>query len=616
MIEEKSGRGSRKVDSKCPLYTVREVLMKKKKRNRQMTGKIVLGVLLLTALGGGIGVALSHAKGDTGTEEKRLLEGTVQQGDLELQVSAEGTTAGTTGYQLLGAELAARGLTVETVIAEEGETVKKGDSLYTLTDESVEEVEEALEQELAQYQSELTQAQLTYEEAVNEAKTEYRKNKSLADMAKLDYQDTLEELQQRVVEAKKELKENKTVLQNYPEEIQKAETELAEKKKQKTNLQKKKTEQEKAVQKLAEQWNTLKKEYQEAQAAYAEIKVVAQYLTRYQEEEPAVALEELRQTVKSQLAKKEAVCNKAESAYTELDKKYTSGKKRLESLSAKLTKVKQAITEQTEARERKKTELADAKKKQLSCQAQYLEAVSCQTSGSVTAKQDYEESVNTSRNAKTIYEAALQDAENDLQTAKDNLMAVKTQKKEFTSLVRKDTVVADRDGILAEISYQAGDTLGRNIPLAGYQDSSVMNIALSISQEDIASIRVGDTAQVMLSSVQGGLEGTVSSIGMASSSESVSTVTYPVIVTVENASGSITSDETAVVSFGKGTLENVLYVPLRAVETEQSKSYITVKQEDGTTKRTLIKTGEDNGESIVIEQGLKKGDTYVVEMES
>lgn len=61
-------------------------------------------------------------------------------------------------------------------------------------------------------------------------------------------------------------------------------------------------------------------------------------------------------------------------------------------------------------------------------------------------------------------------------------------------------------------------------------------------------------------------------------------------MTVDNASGSIRSDDTAPYPLQSIPLKDVLYVPVSAVTEKGGKSYVTAKLTDGNTRQVEVKT--------------------------
>ena len=134
--------------------------------------------------------------------------------------------------------------------------------------------------------------------------------------------------------------------------------------------------------------------------------------------------------------------------------------------------------------------------------------------------------------------------------AQDTLDELKEQQSALLA-IEDGVVCADRDGTLASVTYEAGDTLIKNIAFASYYDLDTILISVEVSQNNIAKLAVGDTVQVQISgSRMGAIDGTVYSIASEKTSGgSMSNVTYAVIVAVDNTDGTLTTGVQATVKF-------------------------------------------------------------------
>ena len=67
------------------------------------------------------------------------------------------------------------------------------------------------------------------------------------------------------------------------------------------------------------------------------------------------------------------------------------------------------------------------------------------------------------------------------------------------------------------------------------------------------------------------------------------------------------------VTFITKETKEVLYVANRAVYREGTKSYVKMKQEDGTIVEREIVTGFSDGVSVEVIEGLSEGDVVLIE---
>ena len=137
-------------------------------------------------------------------------------------------------------------------------------------------------------------------------------------------------------------------------------------------------------------------------------------------------------------------------------------------------------------------------------------------------------------------------------------------------------------------------------------------MTVSVSQEDISQITVGDEADISLSAYDEVFSGEVAS-SSASSSAGSFTVNYEVEVHFTGDTGKVYSGMTGEVTFAGKVVEDVLYVSNRAVQLDGSTSWVRVKDEDGTIRRQDIVTGFSNGTVVEVESGLEEGQTVLIE---
>lgn len=595
----------------------------KKKIKKRWSAKrkgILAIVLVLFLVSGGVLTKLViyptwFAK-DT-QEESRTMEGYVSKGNIEMTTTVSGTTTNGATYQLydlnLTGESESGSLVVSKVNVSEGDTVKKGSTVLTLTQSSVDQTRQILESAVESYQIDLVQAKVDYEEAVAQAKSDYRTNLSLLSTAALDYQNSLDTYEAAEKSAKKDLTAAQKTISEMPETI------TSYQKKIKT-LKKKITSYQQNIETIAKKEATAKKTYESKKAAYDKLQkeyenldTIAKYLESYNGKSNVT---EAKKEITSQLTEEKTALASAKTAYEKVKKSYEELQTKKAKTQEEQTKAKGSLSSFKQKVTESKTTLSEAKENLKSYRAAYYEAKAAQTKGKVSAKETYAQSMSTYQNASSIYEATLQSAKDTLQSAKDNASSAKARKKAFEKMITGNTIKAMQDGTITAVGYSAGDTLSTTTSIATYSDSSSITIPVTVDQADMQYIAVGDSVSVSLSSSREPLTGTVASMETTSSSESVSSVTYIVNVTVDNASGSIRSDDTASVSFTKYTLKDVLYVPVSAVTEKSGKSYVTAKLTDGNTRKVEVKTGEDNGQFIELKSGLKEGDTYVVDFKN
>lgn len=162
----------------------------------------------------------------------------------------------------------------------------------------------------------------------------------------------------------------------------------------------------------------------------------------------------------------------------------------------------------------------------------------------------YEEAVLAGKYADTEYQSTLLTLQEAVDSAQEKLDTLK-EEQEAVLAMQDGVVRADRDGVLAAVSYEAEDVLYDNLAFAYYYDTSKIYISVEVDQENIAKLAVGDTVDVAISgNRQGSIEGTISSIASSKTSGgSMSNVTYAVVIEIDNSDGSLSSGSSATVTF-------------------------------------------------------------------
>lgn len=178
---------------------------------------------------------VQHGSLTVGIEDNGSVEiGTVEQ-DFDLDVSEyTGGTGRSGGGGFMGMRpgdsqsSTGRKLIVEEVYVSVGQQIAKGDPLFKLTDDSVEEIRAELE-------SDLSSAQLTYEQLmVNQEKTRleadhtYEQNRVYGNAASLEYDETMYELQKAVDDAQEALEDAMEELAGYQDDYTEVSDDYAE----------------------------------------------------------------------------------------------------------------------------------------------------------------------------------------------------------------------------------------------------------------------------------------------------------------------------------------------------------------------------------------------------
>ncbi len=258
-------------------------------------------------------------------------------------------------------------------------------------------------------------------------------------------------------------------------------------------------------------------------------------------------------------------------------------------------------------------ELAEQEEKYADLEDDLTLAENNRTTKSIEAKKTYEDAMTNYQYADQLYAIDTDGLEDDLNTANDALQAAKDALTEFEEAVGDGVLYSEYTGTISSISCQAGDTLAGGTTVMVITDPEDAAITVSVSQEDISYVTVGDTAKIILDAYPGEeFEGLVSSIETASSMGS-STVNYTVSVNFTGDVTKVYSGMTGEVTFGVQSEEDVLYVSNQAVYQDGTRIYVKVIDGDNHIEERDVSTGFSNGRFVEVIKGLALGETVVIE---
>lgn len=164
-------------------------------------------------------------------------------------------------------------------------------------------------------------------------------------------------------------------------------------------------------------------------------------------------------------------------------------------------------------------------------------------------KVTYEKALATADSAQSDYEAAVWQAETacevlerDREDAEENLALFKTS-------VGDGYFHASGDGTVLRTMVRAGRNLTSESVVFVYSNPEEMTVAVSVGQEDIAKIALGDEVYIQTGEY-GGFEGIVEEIYPVSDSESRTNVTYSVVIRFTGDTTAVPANESVTVVFG------------------------------------------------------------------
>lgn len=233
---------------------------------------------------------------------------------------------------------------------------------------------------------------------------------------------------------------------------------------------------------------------------------------------------------------------------------------------------------------------------------------------SLNVSQTLEESLLQGENAQITYDAAVEGLKEDLKEAEEAKEKIEEQLEAFEAFVGEDGILyADGEGIVTQAGYAAGDVLRENGILFEYAAPFDMTISVDVTQEDVVTMKVGDTVSIAFTAYEDTLyEGTILSIDTTATARDSATISYEIIVGVNGDTQALYGGMTADITFITEQKEDVLYVSRKAIVTQNDKTCVYVENASGAKELKEVETGISNSTSIEILSGLEEGDVVYI----
>ena len=178
------------------------------------------------------------------------------------------------------------------------------------------------------------------------------------------------------------------------------------------------------------------------------------------------------------------------------------------------------------------------------------------------------------------------------------------------------TVTAPFGGVITAVNVVVGQTTGTGGSTAATTsfdliDDSRLHIDVSVSELDSANVAVGQTATVALDSAPGQTVTAVVERVNPNATTTSNVTSFTVRVVLQNPPVQVRPGATSTVTIVTASRQNVLVVPVRAVQSVSGQQAATVVFQNSTFL-VPVRTGLSDGRNIEIVSGLNEGDVVVV----
>ena len=219
------------------------------------------------------------------------------------------------------------------------------------------------------------------------------------------------------------------------------------------------------------------------------------------------------------------------------------------------TSYSKAWKEYEEATNKAATQLKKLNAQIDSLRADLTEAQTTYELEKLEAETTYKKAVAQTNLAQSDYDAAIQKASDELEALEDEKTEAEENLKEFETLLGDGYFYTQNAGTVMMVGCESETNLQGNSMVVAYRNAEDISVSVSVSQEDINKLNVGDSAQVILDDY-GTYEGVVSYLNPISTSDSRTNITYEVIVSLTGEDvSSLKENLTAEVIFQTGEQE-------------------------------------------------------------
>ena len=233
------------------------------------------------------------------------------------------------------------------------------------------------------------------------------------------------------------------------------------------------------------------------------------------------------------------------------------------------------------------------------------------------AQANYNSALAASNNAKSnlakmqaLYEAGAV-SKNDVDQARlavdtSGVAAASASVQAAQQQISNCTVSAPISGQVAAVNVQQGSMASTGGSVARMVTIEDVKLKANVTESNINSVKAGESLNVMISAAsEYPFVGKITSVAPAADPQ---TNTYPVEITVSNASGLLKPGMFAEAQLVTKRAENVIMVPADAISTDNC---VYVLQDDNTVKKVQVEVGISNEDYAQIISGLEIGDVIV-----
>lgn len=233
--------------------------------------------------------------------------------------------------------------------------------------------------------------------------------------------------------------------------------------------------------------------------------------------------------------------------------------------------------------------------------------------GLLTAKETLDLRNLAYNTAQETYDIAIAYLEDDASEQEETCAETEEKWEEYSSYVDGTSIRSKYNGVITSIDLEEGDTITTGTVLVTLYDMDEVSMTVSVDEDDMTNISLGSEAAINLTAYPDQqFRATVTEIDDAVA-DSDGDVTYDVTVTFTGDVSGLFQSMTGEITFITEEQQDCIYVSRRAIITENDKTFVLVRDENGKIKKVSVESGFTDGTNTQIVSGLEEGDTVLVE---
>jgi HlyD family secretion protein len=205
-------------------------------------------------------------------------------------------------------------------------------------------------------------------------------------------------------------------------------------------------------------------------------------------------------------------------------------------------------------------------------------------------------------------------AEKTVKLAQARYNSAVTNLAEAQAALEESTMVAPFRGTIISVLAEAGDEVSTGQVIVTMANLDLLRVIAYVDETEISQVQVGQTVDITFDAYSGySFWGEVLEAPIQGQLVN-NVVTYEVIISLEGletAGISLKTGLTANLMIRTAHKDDVLLLPVYAVQATTDGKVVTIQNSDGTTSLVPVRTGVTDGTYIEIVGGLNEGDTVV-----